>query len=531
MNLAHACLERPARRVADRIAVIDGPSGKKYSYGDLNEQVNRFANALTSLGVQKGDRVAIYLPNVPEFIIAFFANAKIGAITVPLNIMYKKLELEHILGNSESKCLIGVAPQVAEHVVPLRNKLPSLEHVVSMRLDGEPMGETGPSAHDFHQLIEEHSGPLRAMDLSPDDPITLMYTSGTTGKPKGALATHGNWLSQTELSAYQIVPMTDEDVVLTGGPFFHIYLVIAVLDVLLVGGTVVAGRRFFPDQALRLITEHKATHFMGTPTMWTYLIDEYLKNESQYDVSSLWQGQSAGAPLSAELGKRIEQTFGIGLVECYGSTECASTVTNTRFGHLSPGSPGWPPPGWEIMIMDERGKPVANGEVGELWCRGPGVLKEYWKDPELTQSRIIDGWWRSGDLGYIKDGSKSTGQLYIVDRKDDMILCGGYNIYPTEVEGYLAKHPKLLLAVVIGVPDEVKGHIPKAFCVLKPGESATEEEVLSFGKQNMAAYKVPRQVAFVTMNDLPKTASGKILKRELRKWEQDKAEASSTGRG
>jgi long-chain acyl-CoA synthetase len=171
------------------------------------------------------------------------------------------------------------------------------------------------------------------------------------------------------------------------------------------------------------------------------------------------------------------------------------------------------------MITDDSGKPLENGEVGELWCRGPGVIREYWRDPALTKSRIVDGWWRSGDLGYIEGGGKTDGLLHIVDRKDDMILCGGYNIYPTEVEGYLMRHPALLLAVVVGIPDPVKGQIPKAFCVLRPGERCTEAELIAFGKENMAAYKVPRAVAFVTINDLPKTASGKILKRELRAWE------------
>jgi long-chain acyl-CoA synthetase len=517
MNLAHECLEKPARRLPDHTAVIDGVTGDRITYRALNERVDRLANALCALGVEPGDRVALYLPNVPEFIVAFFASAKLGAITVPMNIMYKRMELAYILENSEARFVIGAAAEVSENLAPIADTLPALQKVITVRIEADDTA--APGTLDLHDLIEEHPGSRAALDLDPDDAIALMYTSGTTGNPKGALASHRNWLSQTELSAYQIVPMTDEDVVLTGGPFFHIYLVIAVLDTLMVGGTVVAARRFFPDRALALITEHRVTHFMGTPTMWTYLIDELLKNRDRYDVSSLWQGQSAGAPLPAELARRIEATFGIGLVECYGSTECASTVTNTRFGHLTPGCPGRPPPGWEIMITDDSGKPLENGEVGELWCRGPGVIREYWRDPALTKSRIVDGWWRSGDLGYIEGGGKTDGLLHIVDRKDDMILCGGYNIYPTEVEGYLMRHPALLLAVVVGIPDPVKGQIPKAFCVLRPGERCTEAELIAFGKENMAAYKVPRAVAFVTINDLPKTASGKILKRELRAWE------------
>ncbi|MCU0689891.1 MAG: AMP-binding protein [Polyangiaceae bacterium] len=521
MNLAHECLEKPARRVPNRFAVIDGIRGEKITYRELKDRVDRLANALSARGLAKGDRVALYLPNTPEFIVAFFATIKLGAIALPMNIMYRRMELAYILENSGARFVVGAAAEVAENLAPITSELHALETLITVKLNDDDPKVDG--ALDYDELLRAHPGPRAAIDLEPDDPIALMYTSGTTGKPKGALASHRNWLAQTELSAYQIVPMTDEDVVLTGGPFFHIYLVIAVLDTLMVGGTVVAARRFFPDRALNLITEHRATHFMGTPTMWTYLIDEYMKNQERYDVGSLWQGQSAGAPLPAELARRIEETFGIGLVECYGATECASTVTNTRFGHLTPGSPGWPPPGWEIMITDADSKPLPNGQIGELWCRGPGVIKEYWKDPELTKDRIIDGWWRSGDLGYIKSGGKTDGQLFVVDRKDDMILCGGYNIYPTEVEGYLMRHPALLLAVVVGIPHPVKGQIPKAFCVLKPGHTCTEAELIAFGKQNMAAYKVPRAVAFVTMNDLPKTASGKILKRELREQEINQA--------
>jgi long-chain acyl-CoA synthetase len=227
--------------------------------------------------------------------------------------------------------------------------------------------------------------------------------------------------------------------------------------------------------------------------------------------------------LPGDLAKQIEETFGIGLVECYGSTETASTVTHTRFNHFIHGTPGWPAPGWEIKIVDDAGEEVPKGEIGELWCKGPGVVKEYWNDPAMTAMKIHDGWWKSGDLAYVKGHSTSDGMLYIVDRKDDMLVCGGYNIYPSEVETYLANHPKILQSIVIGIPDKVKGEIPKAFIVLSPGQTATEEEIILWAKENMAAYKAPRQVVFTAMDDLPKTATGKILKRELKRMEIEKA--------
>jgi long-chain acyl-CoA synthetase len=517
MNLGYECIERNAGRVPNRLAIIDGKTGGSMTYAQLDAKVNQMANALSSLGVQKGDRVALYLRNIPEFVVIFLANCKIGAISVPFNIMLRQLEIEYIINDSEAKILFGMPEETAANVLPILDRLSSLEKVVVV---GEGIsGEAAGRFVTYDELFSDASDQYTALDLDPDDPVSLLYTSGTTGRPKGALATHFNWYSQTWLSAYQIVPMTDEDLVLTGGPFFHVYLVIAVLPTLYVGATVVTLDRYFPKDALELITRYKVTHFMGTPTMWTYLIDEYKSKPDQYDISHLWQGQSAGAPLPGELGKRIQNTFGIGLVECYGATECSSTVTNTRFGHLSPGSPGWPPPGWEIKIMGDNGEELANGEVGELWCKGPGVIKEYWRDPEMNKAKFQDGWWKSGDLAYMEGGGHTDGLLYVVDRKDDMIVCGGYNIYPSEVESYLAENPKILQSVVIGVPDEAKGHIPKAFVVLEPGQQADEEEIISWSKSVMAAYKAPRKVVFTTIDDLPKTASGKILKRELRAME------------
>lgn len=518
MNLAYYCVERNVLRIPDRKAVIDGITGETFTYTELDRKINAMANALKSLGVQKGDRVAIYLPNIPEFIVAFFANAKLGAITVPFNIMFKKLEIEYILNNSGAKCLFGASQQTAESIIPIWDQLPSLEHIISV--GKMPDDVKADRVHEFHDLQSSHSPDFSTVDLDVNEPVSLLYTSGTTGRPKGALATHANWHAMARIHARQVVIMTDDDIVLIGYPFFHVALVIGVLPTLYAGATVLTMTRFFPNAALEMISRYQVSHFMGAPTMWTYMIEEYLKNKDQYDLSTLWQGQSAGGPLSAELCKRIQDVFGIGIVECYGATECSSTVTHTRFRHPTPGSPGWTTPEWEIKITDEQGNELPNGEVGELWCRGPGVIREYWNDPEMTANKIVDGWWRSGDLAYIEKGGHTDGQLYVVDRKDDMVVCGGYNIYPTEVEGYLVTHPKVLQAIVIGVPDKVKGQIPKAYIVLEPGKKATEEEIIAFSKGCMAAYKAPRKVAFVKVEDLPQTASGKILKRELRAMEE-----------
>lgn len=530
MNLAQLCLERSAERLPQRPAVIDGDSGEEITYQELEARASALAHALAGLGIGKGDRVGIYMRNMPEFILAFMANAKLGAISVPFNIMFKRAEIAYILNDSGCRALWAAAEEAAENVLPYLDDFGALEHVVLAGTQAATPGAVGKRRlHRFGDLLGARRAPFPAIAVSPQDPVSILYTSGTTGRPKGAVATHANWRSAVELSAYQIVPMTDEDRILTGGPFFHVYFVIAVLPPLLVGATVVTSKRFFAQSSLELIGKYKVTHFMGTPTMWVYMLDEYDGNRARYDVRSLWQGQSAGAALPAELARRIEATFPLRHVECYGATECSSTVTHTRFGHLSPGSPGWSTPGWEIKIVGDEGAELPNGAIGELWCRGPGVIKEYWNDPQMTRERIVDGWWRSGDLGYIASGGRTDGQLFIVDRKIDMIICGGYNIYPREVEEYMHQHPKVSQAVVIGVPDAVKGEVPKAYVVLKPGAQASPAEIIEYCKSTMAAYKAPRVVELVGLDALPKTASGKILKRELRVQEQARQAAAARG--
>jgi len=521
MNLSQECIEKNAGRIPDRPAIIDGTNGATYTYAELNAKVNSTANALLSLGVQKGDRVALYTRNVPEFIVAFLANAKIGAISVPFNIMLRKMEIEYILNHSGARILFGMKAETDENVMPIWENLPNLEKIISVQ--GTAGDGTDPRVLPFEEFIANHKPEFTAVDLDENDGLSLLYTSGTTGKPKGALATHGSWLTQAATNASHVVPMTEEDRILTGAPYFHVYVVFTVLPTLYAGATVVTLPRFFPKETLELITKYRGTHFMGTPTMWAYLIEEYIKNKDKYDISGFWFGQCAGSLLPADLAKQIQEVFGIGLVECYGSTETSSTVTHTRFNHFVAGTPGWPAPGWEIKIVDDDGNEVPEGQIGELWCKGPGIIKEYWNDPGMSETKIHDGWWKSGDLGYVQGKNHSDSLLYIVDRKDDMLVCGGYNIYPSEVESYLTNHPKILQAIVIGIPDKVKGEIPKAFIVLTPGETAVEDEIIQWAKANMAAYKAPRRVEFTTIDELPKTATGKILKRELKRVEVEKS--------
>jgi long-chain acyl-CoA synthetase len=523
MNLAHECLEKVALRIPNRPAVIDCETAQTITYSELNKKVNSLANALASLGVEKGDRVAVYLANIPQYVMAVLAIMKLGAIYVPFNIMNRQLEIAYGANHAGARVLIGATAQTRDNVLPIWDQLPALEKIVLV--EDVPAELKGERIFDFDDLVAAHSDQFAAREMDPDDAVSILYTSGTTGRPKGAVATHGNWHDLTMISAYQVVPMTDQDAVICGYPFFHVALVIAVLPTLFVGAAVITTRRFAPQVVLDAITTFGATHFMGAPTMWSYLIDEYDSNRGKYDLSTLWQGQSAGAALPAETCKRIEETFGIGIVECYGATECSSTVTHSRFGHPTPGSAGWPTPGWQIKIIDDDGNTLASGEIGELCCKGPGVIREYWGDPEMTAARLVDGWWHSGDLAYIEGGGATDGQLYIVDRKDDMVICGGYNIYPLEVENYITRHEKVLQAIVVGISDRVKGQIPKAFIVLEKGATATADELERFCRDNMAAYKVPRRFEFVRLEDLPQTVSGKVLKREIKRIEEEKLNA------
>ncbi|MEW6424172.1 MAG: long-chain fatty acid--CoA ligase [Bacillota bacterium] len=502
MNLARI-IEKNVRRIPRSPAVIS--EKERLSWEELNRRVNRFANALRKLGVGKEDRVAIYLPNSPEYLVTYFAAAKIGAIAVPFNIMFRSNEIIYIINNSRAKVLVAAAAEAKAHVLGVREQLPSLERII---LVGE---EPASEALSFEQLLAgAESEEMTSAECAPDDIVTILYTSGTTGRPKGAMLTHNNFYANAELNACYVLHINDQDCFLTGTPFCHIFFVLTVLGPMYKGAAVVTMPRFFPDKALELISRFRVTHFAGVPTMYIYMLEAYRAAPEKYDLRSWRFAQSAGAAMPAEYIPQIEETFGVGFCECYGSTETSSTCTYGRLGHGKPGSVGLPADTWEVKIVDENNREVPPGEVGEIVVRGPGVLKGYWEMPEATAEAFTEGWFHTGDLGK-KD---EDGYIYIVDRKKDMLICGGYNIYPREVEEVLYTHPAVLEAAVLGIPDPVKGEIPKAFIVLKPGVTADETDIIAYCKERMAAYKAPRAVEF--LKELPKSATGKILKRELK---------------
>ncbi|MEW6275733.1 MAG: long-chain fatty acid--CoA ligase [Bacillota bacterium] len=501
MNLTQI-LDKNVRRIPHFPAVIS--ETETFTWQEFCRRVNQLGNALLRQGVQKGDRIAIYLPNSPEYLVTYFAAARIGAIAVPFNIMFKSNEIVYILNNCRAKVLVAAAAEAGRYVVNVWDRLPFLEKLI---LVGE---HAIPGALSYSDLLHSEPAELAAAECNPDDVVTILYTSGTTGQPKGAMLTHGNFYANAELNACYTLHINDQDRFLTGTPFCHIFFVLTVLGPMYKGATVVTMPRFFPDKALELISRCRVTHFAGVPTMYIFMLEAYRTAPEKYDLRSWRFAQSAGAAMPAEYIPQIEETFGVGFCECYGSTETSSTCTYGRLGHGKPGSVGLPADTWEVKIVDENNREVPAGEVGEIVVRGPGVFKGYWEMPEATAAAFTGDWFHTGDLGK-KD---EDGYIYIVDRKKDMLICGGYNVYPREVEEVLYTHPAVLEAAVLGVPDPIKGEIPKAFIVLKPDAVTDETEIITYCKERLAAYKAPRAVEF--RKELPKNPTGKILKRELK---------------
>ncbi|NSW82940.1 MAG: long-chain-fatty-acid--CoA ligase [Syntrophothermus sp.] len=480
-------------------AIICGDDGRIYNWSEFEKMVTRFSNALASMGVEKGDRVAIYLPNSPEFLFTYFAVARIGAIAVPFNILFRSGEITYVLNNSRAKVLVGASAETREYLAGAGGDVPHLEKVITV-------GERINGSLDFHALVSRAPEAFDVVDCSPDDIVSILYTSGTTGQPKGAMHSHGNLMAIGTLSS-RILRIDDQDVLLTPTPFCHICFVLSALGPLSVGACSVTMRRFSPDKALELISRYRVTHFTGVPTMFIYMLHHF--EEDKYDLTSWKYAYAAGASMPVQYIKEVEEKFGVEFAELYGLTETTSTVTYNRIGHGKKGSVGLAAEGTEVKLVDEAGNQVRVGEVGEILVKGPGVFKGYWEMPEATRE-VFDGeWYRTGDLGKYDE----EGYLYIVGRKKEMIVCGGYNVYPREIEDVICQHPKVAEAAVVGVRDSARNEIPKAFVRLNEGEEMTEQELIEFCAQRIASYKVPRQVEFVP--ELPKSPSGKILKRLL----------------
>ena len=516
-------LEESARRFPQNVALEF--LGKTLSYQELWGLARRFAQGLKDLGVRPGDRVAIMLPNSPQFVIAFYGTLLAGGVGVNVNPLYTPRELRHQLADAGAETLV-----ILDHLLPryleVEKEVPVKRVVVTGIKDFLPFpknllyplllrrkGEAPKALEGLPWRAFLRPGTPRPVPLDLDDLALLQYTGGTTGLAKGAMLTHRN-LSANALQVRAWIPdfREGEEVVLGAIPFFHVYGMTVAMNLALLGG---AKLVLLPRPEIKAIVEaiekHQVTLFPGVPTL--YVAFNNFPGIEKRNVKSIRICLSGAAPLPVEVAKRFEELTGARLIEGYGLSE-ASPVTHSNpvLGLIKKGSIGMPFPGVDAKVVDEEGKELPPGEVGELAVKGPNVMKGYWNRPEETQKTLKDGWLFTGDLAKMDE----DGYFYIVDRKKDMIIAGGYNIYPREVEEVLYQHEAVQEAAVVGVPDPYRGETVAAFLVLKPEYQGkvSEKDIERFCRQNLAAYKVPRIIQF--RESLPKSSVGKILRRELR---------------
>jgi len=524
-----------AQKYPDKTALIyfDG----KMTYKELDVLTDRFAAALADLGVKKGDRVALFLPNTPLFVISYYGALKAGAVVTAMSPLYKEREVEHQLNDSEAETIVlldllyPIVEKVWERtklrnviVGSLRDYMPSFKAFLGSLLGKIPSRhvERRANVYFFRELVARYGANPPKIEINPkEDLAALQYTGGTTGISKGAMLTHMNLVSNAVMCKEWLQPREGEEVVLTVLPLFHIYGMTTSMNApILFAGTMVLLPRFDPVAVLQAIHKYRVTVFCGAPTMYAMLLAH--SDLKKYDLTSVRFCISGAAPLPPDVQKKFMEVTGGVLVEGYGLTE-SSPVTHANpldrtMKTVKIGSIGIPWPDTDAKIVDiETGeKELPPGEVGELIVRGPQVMKGYWKMPEETSAVLRDGWLYTGDVGKMDE----DGYFYITDRKKDLIKYKGYSVYPRELEDVLYEHPAVKLCGVIGKPDPVAGEIPKAFVVLREGMAATEEELMKFVNEKVAPYKAIRELEI--RKELPLSAVGKVLRRVLREEELKK---------
>jgi long-chain acyl-CoA synthetase len=487
---------------------------REVTYRELDGLSDKFAQALKSLDVGKGDRAAVYLPNIPQFIIAYYGILKAGAVVTAISPLYKEREVEHQLNDSGAETVITL-DSLYPIVANVRGKT-LLKNVITTSLEDFASGiDQEPDAHSFQQLLDKSTPDPPKVEINPaEDLAALQYTGGTTGTAKGAMLTHKNLIANALAFATWIRGKT-EDTFLTTLPLFHIYGMTTSMNVpICLGAKMVLLPRFDTTAALTAIQRHKVTVFCGAPTMYAALLAN--PNIGNFNLTSIRVCVSGASPLPPQVQRRFMEVTGGLLVEGYGLTE-ASPVThcnpaNQTLQTVCVGSIGLPLPDTEACILDlETGtRRLEPGDTGELAVKGPQVMKGYWKNPEETALVLRGGWLLTGDIARMDD----DGYFYITDRKKDLIKYKDYSVYPRELEDVLYEHQAVKLCAVVGKPDPIAGEIPKAFIVLKDGAQVTGEEIMAFVKERVASYKQIREVEF--RKELPISSAGKILKRELR---------------
>lgn len=489
-----------ARTYGDKTALVT--DGRSFSFTEIDHLACQLANGLKAGGVGPGDRVTLYAQNCWEWVVSYHGIAKTGAVVNPINVMLTPEEVGYVANDCQAKAIVASADN-GEGLMDIKGDTP-LDHVV---LFGDDVAK---GALSFNEMLEAGANDFDAPSRERDELSTIGYTSGTTGHPKGAMQSHKAVITNAALTA-MIHRRIAEDVVVSALPCAHVYGNVVMNGAFLYGYTFVLVPRFEETAVLAAIQENRATLYDGVPTSYMMLMAH--PDFAKYDLSSINRLTVGGQTIPVATGEEVEERFDAPLLELWGMTELAGLGTgNAYYAERRLGSIGAALPHTECRIadVDDASKTLAPGEVGELMCKGPIIMMGYFGNEAATKETIEpDGWLHSGDLCK-KD---EDGYYYVVDRKKDMILTAGYNIYPAEIERVLAAHPAVAMSAVGRKPDEVKGEIAKAYIVLRPNAKAETKEITDFCREHLAAYKVPRAVQFVA--DLPKTSTGKIMRREL----------------
>ncbi len=485
-NLAGIIYRSPARD--GEIAIFS--DSQKVSYGQLRRGVAVLAAKLKQSGLKQGDHVAIVFPNFPDFIFSYFAILTAGGVVVPVNPIFKPYEMEYIFKHSDARIIIY-------------SKL--FEATVK---ESAPEGVLLVDDLILSQWLDEKEE-MEPIPRERDDLAVIMYTSGTTGRPKGAMLSHGNLTANSE-SVIEGLHLTKEDVMLTVLPLFHSFgAMVGMISPLRAGGKVVLLPRFLPDAVIKAIKDFGVTIFPAVPSMFAVM--NRIKDINRQDLPSLKYCVSGGAPMPLEVMEEFERKYGVPIYEGDGPTECSPvTAVNPIGGKRKPASIGLPVKNVQMEIADEQGNFLPPGEIGEIVVKGPNVFLGYYRDPEATKEAFFGEWFRTGDMGK-KD---EDGYFYIIDRKKDMIIVDGLNVYPREVEELLYRIPGVAEAAVVGAKHKLHGEVPVAFIALKEGAELSPSQIREFLKDKLATYKIPRKYVFLPT--LPKTPTGKISKLELR---------------
>jgi long-chain acyl-CoA synthetase len=532
-------LQRSASKFPDRMAL--NFQNYTVSFGQLQEMVDRFATVLDNFGVRKGDRVALLLPNLIPCVAAYYGAMKIGAVVVMNNPLYSDRELEHQFNDSGSRLLVTL-DLLGNRMIDLRSKTGIKEIIYTSIGDYLPFPKnllfplvakrkklaadvkTADSVYRWKDLLGQHSPSPPPVDLAFEDPAMYQYTGGTTGVSKGVILTHRNLsVNVQQVRAWFPTFRMGEEIMLGALPFFHVFgLTTAMNFAIYMGWGDILIPKPQPEALLEAIGKFKPTFAPLVPTMYIGMLNH--KDIDNTPMNSLKGCFSGSAPLPVEVIREFERRTGAVIVEGYGLTESSPVTHINPFagGKRKVGSIGIPIPDTECRVidLDDGATELPPGKSGELWLRGPQVMKGYWNQPEATAETLTDGWLHTGDIAEMDE----EGYFYIVDRKKDMIISGGYNVYPRDIEEVFYEHPQVQEASVIGIPHERRGEAAKVFVVLKEGESLTADELLDYCKEKLAKYKWPAEIEF--RKELPKTNVGKVLKKELRKEEIDKRAGS-----